>query len=86
MRQLPHFKNRKEAAILLAEKLEWLKDVYMESSLTVAEFYDDFIEISVALDNSYHQIVANSDLEKLIEIDHQTISTIYHKDKHNEKS
>lgn len=40
----------------------------------------------VALDNSYHQVVANSDLEKLIEIHHQTISTIYHKDKHNEKS
>lgn len=34
----------------------------------------------VALDNSYHQAIANSDLEKL------TISAIYHKDKHNEKS
>jgi hypothetical protein len=40
----------------------------------------------VALDNSYHQVVANSDVDKLIEIDHQTISTIYNKDKHNEKS
>lgn len=40
----------------------------------------------VALDNSYHQSIANSDLGKLIEIDHQTISTIYHKDKHNDKS